>query len=70
MKHVSHSGYSEPLSPGITADQVGFVNCLRPLVSFMVTPLWGAAADASVGSGGALNPETPNADPRALNPEP
>lgn len=32
---------------GVTADQVGFINCLRPLVSFCVTPLWGAAADAS-----------------------
>jgi hypothetical protein len=27
--------------------EVGFINCLRPLVSFCITPLWGAAADAS-----------------------
>lgn len=32
---------------GVSADQVGFINCLRPLVSFCVTPAWGAAADAS-----------------------
>ena len=32
---------------GVSADQVGFINCLRPLVSFTFTPLWGAAADAS-----------------------
>ena len=33
---------------GVSADQVGFINCLRPLVSFTFTPLWGAAADASL----------------------
>ena len=32
---------------GISPEQVGFINCLRPLVSFFVTPMWGAAADAS-----------------------
>ena len=32
---------------GISPEQVGFINCLRPLVSFCVTPIWGAAADAS-----------------------
>ena len=32
---------------GVSADQVGFINCVRPLVSFCVTPLWGAVADAT-----------------------
>ena len=32
---------------GITTDQIGFINCLRPLVSSCVSPMWGAFADAT-----------------------
>jgi MFS family permease len=30
---------------GLTPDEVGFINCLRPLVSFAITPAWGFLAD-------------------------
>ena len=32
---------------GIDERQIGLINCLRPLVSFWVTPMWGALADWS-----------------------
>ena len=32
---------------GIDERQIGLINCLRPLVSFLVTPMWGALADWS-----------------------
>ena len=32
---------------GIDERQIGAINCLRPLVSFWVTPMWGGLADWS-----------------------